>query len=116
MVLTLYRLTASWPRHECYNLTAQVRRAAVSSAANIVEGTAKLGAKECARFVGISHGSLCELHYLLRLAHDLGYLTDNAWQEAEKARALAGRQVWGLLRKLRTMVDTKDATSRKVRR
>ena len=109
MVLALYRLTAKWPGHERYALTSQTRRAAVSSAANLVEGTAKFGPKECARFVAIAHGSLCELHYLLRLAHELGYLTADAWREAEQARALAGRQVWGLLRKLRA---TASVTSR----
>lgn len=107
MVLVIYRLTAKWPGHERYALTSQARRAAVSSATNLVEGSAKLGVKECARFVDIAHGSLCELHYLLRLARELGYLTTDAWREAERARGLAGRQVWGLLRKLRALAKHK---------
>jgi four helix bundle protein len=37
-VLSTYRLTESFPRHELYGLTSQLRRAAVSLPSNIAEG------------------------------------------------------------------------------
>ena len=38
LVLAVYKATESFPKHELYGLTSQARRAAFSSAANIVEG------------------------------------------------------------------------------
>ena len=38
LVLAVYAATRDWPRFEVYGLTSQVRRAAVSAAANIAEG------------------------------------------------------------------------------
>jgi len=37
-VLSLYRLTEIFPKHEAYELSLQMRRAAVSIPANIAEG------------------------------------------------------------------------------
>ena len=72
-VLALYRLTATFPKHEIYGLTAQMRRAAVSIPANIAEGFVKRGRADKARFMNIAEGSLEESRYYLILARDLGY-------------------------------------------
>ena len=45
-VLTIYHLTATFPAAEIYCLTTQVRRAAISIAANIAEGFKKRGSKD----------------------------------------------------------------------
>jgi len=52
-VLGLYRLTDSFPKHQIYGLTSQMRRAAVSIAANIAEGFRRRGkgGKESMLFV-----------------------------------------------------------------
>ncbi|HYP53186.1 MAG TPA: four helix bundle protein [Pyrinomonadaceae bacterium] len=72
-VLSVYRLTESFPRHETYGLGSQLRRAAVSIPANIAEGFKKRGAADKARFMNITQGSLEESRYYLILAKDLGY-------------------------------------------
>src|SRR5207248_7049905 len=50
LALEVYRATRAFPREELYGLTSQTRRAAFSAAANIVEGSAKHGAREYRRF------------------------------------------------------------------
>ena len=42
-VLALYKVTVVFPRWGIYGLTSQMRRAAISIAANIAEGFAKRG-------------------------------------------------------------------------
>jgi len=73
-VLETYRITEGFPRRETYGLASQARRAAFSAAANIAEGSAKQGSREFRRYLDIALGSLVELSYTFRLAHDLGFI------------------------------------------
>lgn len=74
LVLGVYKFTVEWPSDERYGLTSQVRMAAVSVAANIVEGFRRISAKESLRFYDIANGSLEELRYEIQIAFDLKYL------------------------------------------
>jgi four helix bundle protein len=93
LALAVYRATAGFPEHERFGVTSQLRRAAVSVAANIVEGSKRQGNQDYARFLNIAEGSLAEAEYLFLLARDLGYLAVDAAealrpQVAELARML----------------------------
>jgi four helix bundle protein len=70
----VYQVTASFPAAEQYGLTSQMRRAAVSIPANIVEGFKRRGWQEKMRFYNIAEASLEELNYFLILARDLAYI------------------------------------------
>lgn len=72
-VLSVYKITASYPKEELFGLTSQFRRAAVSIAANIAEGYKKKGVKDKLRFYNTSQGSLEECKYYLILSQDLNY-------------------------------------------
>jgi len=72
-VLEVYRLTVSFPKHETYGLSSQMRRAAVSISANIAEGFRKRGKADKARFLNTAEGSVEESHYYLILVRDLHY-------------------------------------------
>jgi len=72
-VLNVYKYTTEFPEHETYGLISQLRRAAVSIAANIAEGFKRRGKQDKRRFLNVSQGSLEECRYYLILADDLGY-------------------------------------------
>jgi four helix bundle protein len=72
-ILSVYRLSSGFPKHELFGLTSQLRRAAVSIAANIAEGFKRRGRGDKARFLNIAHASLEGCRYFLILAQDLGY-------------------------------------------
>jgi four helix bundle protein len=71
--LGIYRFTDGFPKMEVYGLTSQIRRAAVSIAANIAEGFKKTGRADKARFMNTAQGSVEECRYYLILSADLGY-------------------------------------------
>src|SRR5256884_5748585 len=71
LVLETYRATKTFPRDELYGLTSQTRRAAFSAAANIVEGSAKHGAREYRRVLDIAIRSVAGLRYALPVAGEL---------------------------------------------
>jgi four helix bundle protein len=96
LALKVYDLTESWPTQERYGLTAQVRRAALSVATNIAEGSAKRGPRELRRYLDISLGSLSEVSYLLRFSRDRGLLTDPNFQTLDDLRNQAGKLTWRL--------------------
>jgi four helix bundle protein len=101
LTLAIYQSTNSWPNRELYGLTSQIRRAAVSAAANLAEGASKHGPREFGRFVDISLGSLAEVAYLLQLAKDLNLLTVSDYEALESLRGRAGGFTWRLARSLR---------------
>ena len=69
-----YAISARFPSDERYALTDQVRRCAVSVAANIAEGCGRGTTQELIRSLRVARGSLSELHSHLTIATDLGYM------------------------------------------
>jgi four helix bundle protein len=102
LALAVYSVTRGWPRSELYGLTSQIRRAALSAPTNIAEGCAKRGPAEFRRFLDYSLGSLSELAYLLRFAHDTQFLTDEAWAKLQQMRDKAAILTWRLARSMTT--------------
>lgn len=76
LVIRIYKLSQEFPRDELFGLTSQLRRAAVSIPANIVEGLKRATIPEKLRYFNIAQGSLEEVRYYIILAHDLEYVDD----------------------------------------
>jgi four helix bundle protein len=79
IVLSVYRVTSTFPKDELYGLTSQLRRCSVSVPANIAEGCGRRGDVEFGRFLQIAFSSAGELEYHLLLARDLGLLPTQAY-------------------------------------
>lgn len=73
LVKQVYNITKSFPQHEHYGLTNQMRRAAVSIPANIAEGAARNTKKEFIRFLHMAQGSLSEPDTHLEISISLDY-------------------------------------------
>jgi four helix bundle protein len=100
LALAVYSATRRFPKEEIYGITSQLRRAALSVPTNLVEGYARKGDKELARFTGIAVGSLAETEYLLDFSQRLGYLTMKEYHEIESLRAEVGRLLWAFYKKV----------------
>ena len=87
-----YAIADDLPRQEDYNLASQIRRAAVSVALNIAEGSTGQSDVEQARFLGMALRSLTETVACQHLIYRRKYLTDvlplrEAYQASDKLAA-----------------------------
>ena len=73
----IYKLTAVFPKEESFNLTSQMRRAAVSVSSNLAEGASRISTAEKKRFFEISRSSLVELDTQIEISLRLGYLDES---------------------------------------
>ena len=76
----------------------QLKRAAISVEANIVEGYALGTVNLCRRHFRIAFGSAAETECLVRLAGERGYLTPEEAEELEQILGGAMKALRGLLR------------------
>jgi four helix bundle protein len=74
LVEQVYRVSGEFPASERYTLKVQLRRAALSTACNIVEGSARRSTKEYLGFLNIAAGSAAETRYLVELSCRLKFI------------------------------------------
>ena len=91
LVVDVYRMTKSFPSEERFGL--QIRRGAVSVAANLVEGSARRALRDYLHFVGISIGSASEVRYVLDLSVRLAFVSP---QDGAKLRDRYSRVIRAL--------------------
>ncbi len=80
-----YKMTDVFPVAEKFGLVAQLRRAAVSVAANIAEGFSRNTANDKVHFYAMALGSLTEVLSHTYIAADLGFV------DPEKVEYIAGQ-------------------------
>jgi four helix bundle protein len=96
LLVEAYRVARQLPDIERYGLASQLRRAAVSIAANIAEGFGRYSRGDFLRHLSIATGSLRELETHLEAVTLLEYLPDASIAIAERA----ARRTAFLLRRL----------------
>jgi four helix bundle protein len=100
LVVACYRLAANLPREELYGLTAQLRRAAVSVAANIAEGNGRDTASQYLHFIAIARGSLQEVVTYVAVIQALAYASEESVAAAKRLADEVSRMLTGMRRGL----------------
>ena len=95
----VYSKTKSFPADERFELTNQMRGAAVSVSSNIAEGSARVSDADLARFVKIATGSLFVVSEST-VGKRQGYLSEDSFAAIYKAAEEQGRMLSGLRRTL----------------
>lgn len=83
LVKQIYELLKKSPREEQYALSDQLRRAVISIPSNIAEGSGRNSQKDQAHFYNIAYGSLMEVFSQLDIACDLGYISQEEFNQLE---------------------------------
>lgn len=78
LTLAVYRESQRFPPEERFGLQQQMRRAAVSIPSNIAEGFGRHTTADYLRFLDMARGSAYELETQIQLAHNLGYMRQEA--------------------------------------
>jgi len=84
MAVWTYRATKDFPSEEKFGMISQMRRAAISIASNIAEGTSRKTAKDQSHFSTIAYSSTIELLNDLIIATDLNYLTKELYEHGRE--------------------------------
>jgi four helix bundle protein len=100
--ILVYAVTSEFSKHEIYGLSSQMRRAAVSIASHLAEGSARTTRKDFRQFVVIARGSNAELQTQLIIALRLGYGVEAQLEEAITLSQKVSRMLSGLSRFLKT--------------
>ena len=78
LVNEVYDVTGRFPHAERFGLTSQLRRASLSVANNLAEGSGRSSLKDQAHFSSQSYGSLMETASDLIIATDRNYIDNEA--------------------------------------
>ncbi len=82
LAVWVFKNTATYPTEEKFGIVSQMRRAAISIASNIAEGTSRISKKDQAHFSTIAYSSTIELLNDIIISHDLLFISDELYARA----------------------------------
>lgn len=80
----IYTITLKFPDTEKFGLISQLRRASISIASNIAEGSARKSFKDKAHFSTIAFGSAVEVLNQLIISFELNFISETDYLELRK--------------------------------
>jgi len=96
----IYRVVNKFPRKEQFILVDQIKRASISIALNIAEGSDKKSDKDFIRYLRMSIGSINEVITALYIALDLGYIKSNDFNKLYELSHKLTAMINALIRKI----------------
>lgn len=78
---SIYAIVSKFPESEKFGLISQLRRASISIASNIAEGSARKTYKDKAHFTTIAFGSAVEVLNQLIISYELGFITEDDYSD-----------------------------------
>ena len=97
LVEEIYRTTGSFPRHEQFGLTSQMRRASVSIPSNIAEGKRRKKRLVYLNHLDVALGSQAEVEVQLEIAKRVGILGEKEYDRIQPMIEEVGRMLNGLI-------------------
>ena len=97
----VFDLTETFPRQYLFDLTSQLRRAALSVPTNLAEGCATTHTKELLQFISVARRSASESQYLLLFALRRELMTVQTYEQLASSYTEAHRMLNGLASSLR---------------
>jgi len=97
LVNGIYSLTKAFPKDEVFGLTSQLRRAAVSIASNIAEGSAR-SKKDFSRFIDMARGSVFECVTMLKISYKQRYINQKKFVDLKNKLTDLSKMLSGLKR------------------
>lgn len=97
LMVDVYKATETFPKHELYGLTSQLRRAACSIVSNIAEGQGRITYGERRQLFSYARGSLFEVQAQVIASQRLNFLTQEAGELLKKRIASTARELAGLI-------------------
>ena len=96
LIVDCYAFVRSLPAEEKYNLSQQIKRAALSVKLNIAEGATRKSLRERKRFFEISRGSLVEIDAAFEVCVKLNYFKE----ENLASLSVLVNKIYGMLSKM----------------
>jgi four helix bundle protein len=105
LAFRVFDLAGTFPRKYLYDMTNQLRRAALSIPSNIAEGCASFHSGEFLQFLNISRRSLSETQYLLHFALRRGIIKESQLSELETIIEEISKTLNSLAKSIRKRIE-----------
>ena len=102
LVERVYAVTDEFPDQEQYELTSQLRRAAVSIPSNIAEGWGYSSRDEYVYYLEQARSSLLEVETQIIIAERLSYMTEETRNELLQKTTTESKMLLSLMRSLQS--------------
>ena len=100
LVVDIYQASRGFPAEERFGLQSQLRRAALSVALNIVEGSARRSTREYVNFLNVANGSAAEALYLLDVTRRLSFIPEREHARLSERYVAVTRGLQAMMRTL----------------